>query len=417
MGAARDGGRIVTTLPYQTIAVPNEWDRKGLPAWTYRSKALFALEREKVFLTHWQVVGHVSDVPNPGDWITFDLLGERAVVMRGQDGLVRAFHNLCRHRGARVVDGASGQCKGAIVCPFHGWVYNLDGTLRGAAQPKSFGEMKREDFGLKPIEMETFQGFIFLRFAPGPQPPIATLLAPFVADFTAYGVQGVEPVPAPGWASDLPVNWKSVRDVDNEGYHVALAHPGLQDLYGRTYRDLYLENGLSISIGWFGDVPGKLWSVRNYANISPPRPDLPTHLQRAWTYYGLFPNQVFSITPEGVQFYHDIPLDEGSTRLTGRSYRWPNETRAQRLARYLAYRIDRDTSVEDRQLSIWSNESMKSDAFEGFHLSDLEYGLRRHHDALRRLLPVMQLAEAPLEAEVAELNAEKRLPDQMSGVS
>jgi phenylpropionate dioxygenase-like ring-hydroxylating dioxygenase large terminal subunit len=407
----------VTTLPYQTITVPNEWDRKGLPAWTYRSKALFALEREKVFLTHWQVVGHVSDVPNPGDWITFDLLGERAVVMRGQDGLVRAFHNLCRHRGARVVDGASGQCKGAIVCPFHGWVYNLDGTLRGAAQPKSFGEMKREEFGLKPIEMETFHGFIFLRFAPGPQPPIARLLAPFQSDFAAYGLQAVEPVPTPGWASDLPVNWKSVRDVDNEGYHVALAHPGLQDLYGRTYRDLYLDNGLSISIGWYGDVPGKLWSVRNYAKVSPPRMDLPSHLQRAWTYYGLFPNQVFSITPEGVQFYHDIPLDEGTTRLTGRSYRWPNETREQRLARYLAYRIDRDTSVEDRQLSIWSNESMKSDAFEGFHLSDLEYGLRRHHDALRRLLPVMELAEAPPEAEVAARNAEKGLPDQMPRVS
>jgi phenylpropionate dioxygenase-like ring-hydroxylating dioxygenase large terminal subunit len=337
--------------------------------------------------------------------------------MRGQDGLVRAFHNLCRHRGARVVDGASGQCKGAIVCPFHGWVYNLDGTLRGAAQPKSFGEMKREEFGLKPIEMETFHGFIFLRFAPGPQPPIARLLAPFQADFAAYGLQAVEPVPTPGWASDLPVNWKSVRDVDNEGYHVALAHPGLQDLYGRTYRDLYLDNGLSISIGWYGDVPGRLWSVRNYAKVSPPRTDLPSHLQRAWTYYGLFPNQVFSITPEGVQFYHDIPLDEGTTRLTGRSYRWPNETRAQRLARYLAYRIDRDTSVEDRQLSIWSNESMKSDAFEGFHLSDLEYGLRRHHDALRRLLPVMELAEAPPEAEVAARNAEKGLPDQMPRVS
>ncbi|TAG19014.1 MAG: aromatic ring-hydroxylating dioxygenase subunit alpha [Rhodobacterales bacterium] len=407
----------MTQLPYQTIPVPNEWDRRGLPAWTYRSKALFALEREKVFLSHWQVVGHVSDVPNAGDWLTFDLLGERAVVMRGQDGVVRAFHNLCRHRGARVVDGATGQCKGAIVCPFHGWVYNLDGSLRGAAQPKSFGDMQREDFGLKPIEMETFFGFVFLRFAPGPQPPVATLLAPFAADFASYGLQGVEPVPTAGWASDLPVNWKSVRDVDNEGYHVALAHPGLQDLYGRTYRDMYLDNGLSISIGWYGDVPGKLWSVRNYAKASPPRPDLPPHLQRAWTYYGLFPNQVFSITPEGVQFYHDIPLDEGTTRLTGRSYRWPNEGRAQRLARYLAYRIDRDTSVEDRQLSIWSNESMKSDAYEGFHLSDLEYGLRRHHDALRRILPVMELAPAPPEDQMVALNTEKRLPDQLSGVS
>jgi carnitine monooxygenase subunit len=396
----------MTKLPYPTISVPNDWDRRGLPGWTYHSAALFALERERLFLTHWQIVGHESDIPNPGDWLSFDLLGERAVVMRGQDGTVRAFHNLCRHRGARVVDGKRGHCKGSIVCPFHGWVYNLDGTLRGAAQPKSFGDMEREAFGLKPIEMETFQGFVFLRFAPGPQPAVAKVLAPFDADFSAYDLKGIVPTDRPVWSSDLPVNWKSVRDVDNEGYHVALAHPGLQDLYGRTYRDYSLENGLSMSIGWFGDVPGKLWSVRNYARISPDRPDLPDHLQRAWTYYGLFPNQVIAITPDGLQFYQDLPMDAGTTRLTGRFYRWPNETRERRLARYLAFRIDRDTSVEDRQLSIWSNESMKSSAFEGFHLSDLEYGVRKHHDGLRRVLPVMTLEEAPPEDEMAARNEE-----------
>jgi phenylpropionate dioxygenase-like ring-hydroxylating dioxygenase large terminal subunit len=396
----------MTNLPFKTISPPNQWDRKGLPGWTYHSKAMLDLEREKVFLTHWQVVGHDSDIPNAGDWVGFDLLGERAVVMRGKDGVARAFHNLCRHRGARVVDGREGTCKGAIVCPFHGWVYNLDGTLRGAAQPQSFGEMQREDFGLKPIELQSFHGFLFLRFAPGPQPDIATLMAPFDADFASYGLRGVVPVATPGWSTDLPVNWKSVRDVDNEGYHVPLAHPGLQDLYGRTYRDHYLDNGLSMSIGWYGDVPGKGWSVRNYGKASPDRPDLAPHLQKAWTYYGLFPNIVFSMTPESVQFYHDLPLTEGVTRLTGRSYRLANETREQRLARYLAYRIDRATSVEDQQLSIWSNESMKSSAFEGFHLSDLEYGVRRHHDGLRRLLPVMTQGEAPPEDQIAERNAE-----------
>jgi hypothetical protein len=92
--------------------------------------------------------------------------------------------------------------------------------------------------------------------------------------------------------------------------------------------------------------------------------------------------------------------------LTGRLYRWPNETREQRLARYLAMRIDRETSAEDQQLSIWSNESMRSTAFEGFHLSDLEYGLRRHHDGLRKLMPVMRLQTAPTEDQIAPLNAE-----------
>lgn len=404
----------MTNLPYQHISVPRDWDRRGLPAWCYHSEALFALEREKLFLTHWQLAGHVADIPEPGDWLTFDLLGERAVVMRGADGVVRAFHNLCRHRGARVVDGEKGNCKGAIVCPFHGWVYNLDGTLRGPARPDSFGQMNRSDFGLKPIEMEIFHGFVFLRFAPGPQPAVATLLAPYDADLAAYRASEAVSVEVPGnWGTDLPVNWKSVRDVDNEGYHVALAHPSLQELYGRTYRDMALPDGLSVSIGWYGDAPGRGWSVRNYVRLSPERPDLPAHLQKAWTYYGLFPNTVIAATPELIQFYQDIPLSVGMTRLSGRIYRFPNEDRQTRVARYLAARIDGITSAEDQQLSIWSNESMKSDAFDGFHLSDLEYGLRRHHDGLRRLMPVMTLAAEPT-GDLAALN--RKMAAEREGV-
>jgi phenylpropionate dioxygenase-like ring-hydroxylating dioxygenase large terminal subunit len=396
----------MSDLATRALPTPRQWDRRGLPGWTYHSKALFALEREALFLTHWQIAGHVGDIPAPGDWLAFDLLGERAVVMRGADGVVRAFHNLCRHRGARVVDGARGQCRGAIVCPFHGWVYNLDGSLRGAARPESFGGLERSDFGLKPVEMELFHGFIFLRFRPGPQPPVAALLAPYDADFAAYRAAGILPAGRGDWVSELPVNWKSVRDVDNEGYHVAMAHPALQDLYGRSYRDLNLADGLSHSIGEFGDAPGRRWSVRRYLRVAPPQDWLPARLRRAWTYYGIFPNAVIAFTPESIQFYQDLPLTEGRTRLTGRLYRQPQETRAMRAARYLAVRIDRETSREDQQLSVWSNESMRSDAFEGFHLSDLEYGLRRHHDMLRALMPVMALDEAPPEAEIANRNAE-----------
>lgn len=394
------------THPLRSLPVPDGWDRSGLPGWTYHSPALFELERDHLFLTHWQLAGHESDVALPGDWLSFDLLGERAVIMRGADGAVRAFHNLCRHRGARVVDGTQGHCKGAIVCPFHGWVYNLDGTLRGAAQPSTFGEMDRADFGLKPIEMQVFHGFLFLRFHPGPQPAIADLLAPYDADFTAWGAGDIVPVSAPDWYVDLPVNWKSVRDVDNEGYHVPLAHPALQDLYGRDYVDIYRPGGLHVSVGRFGDKPGRRWSVRHYLTATEPRDGLPPHLQNTWAYYGLFPNTVLTFTPESIQFYQDIPLSPGQTRLTGRTYRQPGETRRQRLARYLAARIDRDTSAEDQQLAIWSYESMLSQAFDGFHLSDLEYGLKRHHDALRRLIPVMTQAIAPAEAEMRAVNTE-----------
>ena len=386
--------------------IPNEWDRCGLPAWTYHSPAMFELEKQQLFLNHWQVACHVNDIPAPGDWRGFDLLGERAMILRGQDGVVRAFHNLCRHRGARVVDGPSGHCKGAMVCPFHGWVYNLDGTLRGAARPETFGSMNRDDFGLKPIEMEVWHGFVFIRFVPGPQGSVTQSLQPYSQDFTDFRATDVLPTGRSGIWGQTPVNWKSVCDVDNEGYHVALAHPSLQELYGRSYTDIFHDNGLFQSNATYGDRPGRNWSVRHYVKVSPRQTWLPERLQRAWNYYGLFPNTVFIFTPETVQYYAELPLSMDETIMSSGQYRQPDEDRVTRAARYLGGRIDRHTSAEDQQLTIWSNESMKSAAFDGFHLSDLEYGVRQHHDKVRALLPVATLDHAPAEADMARINAE-----------
>ena len=386
------------------ISVPNDWDRRGLPGWCYHSDALLELEKEHVFRQHWQIACHVSDVPEPGNYITMDVVGERALILRGQDGAIRGFHNICRHRGSRVVADDKGTCRNALVCPFHGWVYNLDGTLRGAARPRSFPPLDKQAFGLIPLELEVWMGFVFVRFRPGPQPSVAELMQPFADELGQYGTETM--VPTHGiWTQESPVNWKSVRDVDNEGYHVAMAHPALQDLYGSTYYDEPFVNGLCRSFATYNPHAGRRWSVRQYVKVAPEATHLPERLRKAWIYFGLFPNAVIAVTPESVQFYQEFPLSTGKTLLRGAIYRYPDETREQRLARYLAFRIDRDTQSEDVQLTIWSNESMTSKAFGGFYLSDLEYGVRTHHDHLRAVLPVITLEQAPREDEMALINA------------
>lgn len=386
------------------VTIPDEWDRRGLPGWSYHSAGLLELEKEQVFRTHWQIVGHVSDVPNPGDYIAMDVVGERALVVRGRDGVVRGFLNMCRHRGSRVVADDKGTCRNALVCPFHGWVYNLDGTLRGAARPRSFPELDKVEFGLAPLELDIWMGFIFVRFRPGPQPSVAELMSPVEDEIAPYDIASM--VPAYGtWSMETPVNWKSVRDVDNEGYHVAMAHPALQDLYGSTYFDEPFVNGVSRSFATFNPHAGRRWSVRNYVRFSEPNLRLPESHRRAWVYFGLFPNAVIVVTPETAQFYQEFPLSTGRTLLRGAIYRYREESRRQAAARHLALRIDRETTSEDVQLSVWSNESMTSDAFPGFYLSDLEYGVRSHHDHLRRLLPVLELEKAPDEKDLAALNA------------
>lgn len=386
------------------VTVPQDWDRSGLPGWSYHSPGLLDLEKEHVFRSHWQIVGHLSDLPAPGDYLTVDVVGERALLVRGRDGEVRAFHNMCRHRGSRVAAEPQGHCRNALVCPFHGWVYNLDGTLRGASCPESFPALDRHEFGLRPLELEIWMGFLFVRFRPGPQDSVASIMRPVEAEVAHYRVADM--VPATGIHTQVsPVNWKSVRDVDNEGYHVAMAHPALQDLYGATYRDEPFVDGLSRSFATYNAQGGRRWSVRQYLKIGPEAAHLPEPLRRAWVYYGLFPNTAFTLMPESVQFYQEFPLSTGETLLRGATYRYPGENRRQAAARRLAQRIDRDTAAEDVQLSVWSNESMLSEAFGGFYLSDLEYGLRTHHDHLRRLLPVLQLTDAPDEKDLRGLNA------------
>jgi carnitine monooxygenase subunit len=385
------------------VAVPNDWDRRGLPGWAYHSNALLDLEKEHVFRNHWQIVCHVSDVPEAGDYLTMDVVGERALVVRDKDGEVRAFHNICRHRGSRVVADNQGNCKNALVCPFHGWVYNLDGTLRGAARPRSFPDLDKTEFGLTPLETEIWNGLIFIRFRKGPQPSVAELMAPVAEELSHY--KFADMVPSYGiWSQTTPVNWKSVRDVDNEGYHVAMAHPALQDLYGSTYFDEPFVNGVSRSFATYNPHAGRRWSVRNYVKLAPEATHLPERLRKAWVYYGMFPNMVISVMPESVQFYQEFPLSTGETLLRGAIYKHREETREQAAARYLSYRIDRETMSEDVQLSVWSNESMLSQAFEGFYLSDLEYGVRTHHDHLRNMLPVLGLEAQPDEKDMANLN-------------
>jgi len=383
--------------------IPNDWDRRGLPGWCYHSAELLKLEKEEVFKTHWQIVCHVSDIPKNGDFQTLDLCGERAIVLRDNAGDIRAFHNTCRHRGSRLVSKDHGNCPSAMICPFHGWVYNLDGTLRGAARPDSYPPLDKNEFALRRLEHEVWNGFIFARFKPGPQPSVADLLNPFADEAASYRMQ--EQVPTDGiWAETSPVNWKSVRDVDNEGYHVAMAHPALQDLYGYTYSDEPYVDGISRSEGKYTPSKGRRWAVRNYKMLSKSQEFLPEAQKQSWIYYGIFPNAVIAVTPETSLFYLELPISVNETVIRSATYRYANEDRQQRAARYLASRIDRETVVEDVQLTIWSNEAMASEFFQGFHLSDLEYGVRSHHDHLRAVLPIYNVESAPNEDDVRALN-------------
>ncbi len=382
---------------------PESWDRRGLPAWAYTNAELFELEREVLFQRHWQLAGHVSDVPEPGDYFCFDMLGERALILRDKDGEIRCFHNVCRHRGSRVVADEQGSCRTALVCPFHGWSFNLDGSFRSAPRSRTLPKLDRDKHGLVPVEFEIWRGYIFVRFRTGDQPSVSELMAPHDEEIAIYNTGDLRSA-GPFWSGDIDVNWKAVRDVDNEGYHVPIAHPALQDLYGPNYFDEPLTDGTSRSFAMFDEGGDKFWSVRHYKQILPDVPHLPDSHNNAWLYIGIFPNAVLSFYPDSVSFYQELPVGPGRTMQRGGMYRLADEDRRMRLARYLSGRIDRDTGNEDIQLTVWSYEAAQSSGYRGVILSDLEYNVRCYHDEMRRLMPVLRCNDEPAQGNLESIN-------------
>ena len=196
----------------------------SLPGWLYHDEEFFAHEVERVFRPSWQVVCHVNDIPKPGDYHTFDFLNEAIVVIRGDDGVVRAFHNVCRHRASRLVDGPSGHCNVRLTCRYHAWSYDLAGNLAGIPFRDTFVGLDPAEHGLKPVEHEIYHGFIFVRLAGG-GPSVAEMMAPYEHEIAAYRMEELMPL---GRVTLRPreVNWKQIADNYSDSLHINVAHPG-----------------------------------------------------------------------------------------------------------------------------------------------------------------------------------------------
>ena len=168
---------------------------EALPLWAYANEELLELEYQELFLKGWQMVGHVCDLQQAGDFLTFDLWRDSVVVIRGKDGTIRAFLNICRHRASRLVDG-KGNCGGALQCRYHGWSYKNDGSLGGIPSPENFPDIDKSQFGLLPVRMEIYRGQIFINFCEE-GPGVASMMGPIDAEVAVYAPEGYEPVGEP----------------------------------------------------------------------------------------------------------------------------------------------------------------------------------------------------------------------------
>ena len=364
-----------------------------LAPWTYRDKEFLALEQEILFKQNWLLVGHINDIAEPRSYLTLDAVGERALIIRGSDNQIRAFHNVCRHRGAKLFDKRQGHCAPAITCPFHGWTYQLDGQLVGVPAHKTFGHLTKQDHGLVPLEFEIWMGFVFVRFK-GTGPSLAERMKPVEPLLAPYRIEQMQSIDGTRYAQTRPYNWKVIHDIDNEGYHVPIGHPALQQLYGKGYRDDRIGH-IAISYAPLNEETGKFWSVRHYQKLLPEFDHLPKSNQRLWLYVAIFPNMVLGLYPDSIEFYMTLPLSTDQTIYRGGSYGLPDDRRETRAIRYLNRRINQSAEQEDARFIDWLQDAMQSSVFPEPRLSTLESGVRDFHRQLQDKLPVATLKRHP----------------------
>jgi choline monooxygenase len=209
-----------------------------IPAPWYFDQRIARLERDHVFAASWQVVGRTDQVLSNGDFFTAEIAGEPLVVVRSEDGRLRAFYNVCRHHAAAVVSEAQG-CARQFRCPYHGWTYGNDGTLKGMVEFEGVCDFDRAKNGLVPVRVDTWENFVLVNLN-GSAPPLREFLGA-VPDLVAplelqsklrYFARRVY---------TLQCNWKVY--VDNYldgGYHVPHAHKGLSSVI--EYTKYTIEN-------------------------------------------------------------------------------------------------------------------------------------------------------------------------------
>jgi phenylpropionate dioxygenase-like ring-hydroxylating dioxygenase large terminal subunit len=362
----------------------------SLPAWTYSDPEFFEAEIARVIRPSWQVVCHVSDIPSTGDFHTLDYAGESVVVVRGKEDALNAFTNVCRHRGARLLDGPSG-CAKKLVCPYHAWTYDLDGRLTGVPMRETYATDLSQQ-GLVPVELEIWRGFVFVRLEGGGQ-SVAAMMAPYEAEVAHYRFEDLR---AFGRVTLRPrtVNWKNIGDNYSDGLHIAVAHPGLKRLMGNGYG---VEAASHVDKMWgpILDKPSANPSERAYQRFLPNVPHLPPERQRLWTYFKLWPNLAFDIYPDQVDFMQWLPVSPTQTLIREIAYCLPDERREMKAARYLNWRINRQVNAEDTGLVQRVQDGMASQSFTVGPLSEQEVALRNFCGKIRHVIPEARQHRAP----------------------
>ena len=267
-----------------------------LPAELYFDEKTFAEEKEKIFARTWQVVGHSSQVANPGDYFTTELIGEPLLLVRGSDKKLRGFYNVCRHRAGPPAEGCGS--RKLFRCGYHGWTYGLDGVLINATEIEGIEGFRAEDFALVPVRTEEWFNFVFVNLDDHSTPLRQTLgqLPAQAEKFPFHDMKLFE-----RRTYDMKCNWKTYVDNYLEGYHLPSVHPGLNR---ELDYNAYVVEPYARHVRQFSPIRGAQSGDVMPRRYQEAQGNLTTD------YFWIFPNWTLNCYPDNVSLNIVLPLDE-----------------------------------------------------------------------------------------------------------
>ena len=233
------------------------------------------------------------------------MMRDSVIVMRGKDGVIRAFAMPAAIAARKLLDGA-GTCKGRITCPYHGWSYGLDGRLAAVPSEKTFPGIEKAELGLQPVEFEILLGLVFVRICGG-GPSLAEMWGDFIEVARPYRLEEMEPVDEP-WIDTWQCNWKVAVDNNLENYHVPIGHPGYHRLLDSDLIGKINAHGVAYSKSVLREKPSAHWAERMYQKLAPEvLTDLPKEVRKTWLFFSMVPNLGIDIYPDSMDVFQILP--------------------------------------------------------------------------------------------------------------
>jgi len=277
------------------------------PKGIYTSPGILALEQERIFANGWMCAGRVDEIAKPGDYMTFEMGPQPAIIVRGRDGVVRAHANTCRHRTMRLVEGRGNTSR--FTCPYHAWTYGLDGSLAAAPHMDRTACFDRDELGLAGIRCEIYQGWVYVTLN-ADAPSVAQTLAPLTPVIARYGQENYRTIFTEEHVWDT--NWKCLTENFMESYHLPVAH---RETVGANFTVSENEFG---EAGDEDDFAFQFFTKSEGAPVGRAHP-ANDRLEGTWRHTSVmptvFPSHMYVLAPDHLWYLSLQPDGVGRTRI------------------------------------------------------------------------------------------------------